>query len=137
MTPESIYQVQVWKEHWERICSEDVTPTQSVTGILEEVEELNDLVLQDFDEKCKETAFAKEVGGETVDIIIRCLGLLHKLGLPADQMLYEKLEVMYRKYPPTAFVDYMALGMPREEAMGKLKEEWKGKGALENGASAI
>ncbi len=90
----------------QRIHSSFETPRKEKTilvqlrGFEEEAKELLEyLDKENLEEKIKDTDFAKEIGFEAVDCVMRCLGIIDYLGFDVERLFLEKMEDAYRKYP--------------------------------------
>lgn len=67
---------------------------------------------------------SKKLAGEVVDTIIAGLGVLTVLGENFEQLFYDKLGVMYKKYDPEKVNGHVENGHSRESAVQLVRNEW-------------
>ena len=109
---------------WEEKVLPERKPSDRIARFLEECQELQELVDEDFDEKCKDSVFAKKVGYEAIDCVIVALGIIDSLGYNASQLFWEKLAINHQKYNIVENRRLREEGLTPEEALRIQKENW-------------
>ncbi len=120
----TLLEAQAIQHWWEGKVVPDATPSSRLERFMEEVAELKDLDGAEFDEKCKDPVYAKEVGYEAIDCVIIACGLIQSLGLDAETLFREKLEKNHHKYNVVEHADLVRQGATPAEAMATQKTVW-------------
>lgn len=114
------YAVSRWKEGI--VPSGDFTPKDEFDRMGEESQELSEA-----HQKYLETGDGHDAALEATDLLIRLFGYIHALGYDAENLLEDKLEVIYQKYNPIENKTLQSTnGITWQEAMRQQKELWGG-----------
>jgi len=114
---ESLSEIQAVLGNWqESVYTPDVlTPEARITRMFEEMDEVMDALPSCDNHK---------IAGELVDVVIVALGAIQSLGYNADNLIYEKIEVIFRKYNPVINQELRANGHSSQSAIDHQKQVW-------------
>ena len=98
--------------NWEKgvLTQDGSTPTARLNQALTEVEELSTAHLT-------HERNPKDAAMEAADIVIALTGYIHSLGYDLENLLEEKVDIMYRKYPAHENKQLRDSGLTWKEAM--------------------
>lgn len=110
-----------WKK--EVIPEEEFTPSGEFDRAKEEYEEW----LNAHEQFEKGELPAKEAAMEGVDMLIRIFGYVEAMGFDVENLLYEKMNIIYQKYNPRLNGELRKNGYSWEEVLRLQKELWENK----------
>ena len=119
----SLADCQVIQNKWEKdLGIVNVDPTERSQRMKEEWQELEEaLAIFDSDGTLESRRAA---GFEAMDVLIIGMSVIESLGLSAEQLFLDKMEINYEKYSVREMDKLRANGADVEEGLCVLKERW-------------